>query len=497
MVSLHAHPVVLEALELGEALRVTRRAAVHDARQLSVNATSVAACLAAIDRGEAAAEQAMPRIIADHLAEYRALLVRWNALWAEHPALLGEARNTHLDAMRQAIALHRAETTIASAHEAITEVTSRAAASARLLTPRERALVANDVPRATPRAASLDYAVDPDAVVHALGQLQLKQASSELRQGLLLTDQMRRIEQEALPALHRGDPLLLIGETGGAKTALAEHLARRVVAEAPEFVSGYGDITSAQVIGSHELRSASGATVTEFVAGPLVRAMTEGRPIILDEINAMPPEFLKRLNRILQLGPGDHFSVQENAGASLRIAPGFVILATANEQSRRRYRGIEQLSAELVNRFGVGAFRVLYPDAHLAYGDLPRENLLLASAAAADRDGRLMPGITTALLERVARVAFISQQVFAGSQAPGFADFVSTEHAVDGEPGLEESVIAPRTLVSIVRTVARSAGALTMEHTLARFVDGVMHREDRHVLGLILQSQGFHAQVQR
>lgn len=300
---------------------------------------------------------------------------------------------------------------------------------------------------------------------------------------------MRDIIAEALPALTRGEPLLLLGETGGAKTALAEYLSRVMLGSEPELVSGYGDITSSQLIGSHELRSEQGATVSVFVAGPLLRAMAEGRPVILDEVNAMPAEFLKRLNRILQLRPGDTFAVQENSGIGVTIEQGFAILATANEQTPHRYRGIDRMSAELVNRFGANSYRVHYPDARLAYTDVPRENALLAAASIADASGQVPLGADE--LERVARAAFISQQVFAGSHGEGFSRFVSTEREIDGRPGLEESVLAPRTLVAIVQKAARSGGQVTLDHALTRFVDGVMHAEDRRVLALILRSQGF------
>ena len=92
---------------------------------------------------------------------------------------------------------------------------------------------------------------------------------------------------------------------------------------------------------------------------------------------------------------------------------------------------------------------------------------------------------------RAARAAFISQQVFAGSHGAGFADYVSTERGIDGRPGLDEAVLAPRTLVAIVQKAAGSGGSVTLDRALARFVESVMHREDRRVLALILEGQGF------
>ncbi|MFV0433541.1 MAG: AAA family ATPase [Leucobacter sp.] len=337
----------------------------------------------------------------------------------------------------------------------------------------------------------IDSAARRDGVLDALASLRLREARRQLRDGLLLTKQMRGIIAEAVPAVLRGDPVLLVGETGGAKTALAEHLARHGLGREPELISGYGDITSAQLIGAHELSAEGGATVSAFVPGPLLRAMTEGRPVILDEINAMPAEFLKRLNRILQLRPGDALGVQENAGREVRIAPGFAILATANEQTPHRYRGLDRLSAELVNRFGANAYRVHYPDTGLRYEEFPRENALLAAAAVVDRHGSLPPELPADELFRAARAAFISQQVFAGAHSDGFGDYVSTERSIDGRPGLEEAVLAPRTLVATLQKVAGSAGSVTLDRALTRFVEGVMHREDRRVLALIIEGQGF------
>jgi len=472
-----SHPVVIEAQELAFEIRATRRAIIADTRLL----------------GEASQE------VLAHQQSLADLTTQLDALEEEHAELLDTARSDRTRALRQAVLLRRAELQDRRRHRDARVIVEYAAAVPRDLTARETANV--DALLHAPSlfeaaVAGLPADVSREAVFQALAQMRLREAAEQLRGGLLLTGQMRTIREESLASLRRGEPLLLIGETGGAKTALAEHLSHLVAPGEPEFVSGYGDITSGQVIGSHALRAEGGATLTEFQPGPLVRAMRDGRPIILDELNAMPAEFLKRLNRILQLRPGDQFSVQENAGEALTIAPGFVILATANEPSARRYRGIEQLSAELINRFGANTFRVHYPDTGISFTDLPRENLLIASAAASDREGRIMGGVTADELLRVARAAMISQHVFTGSQEEGFRDVVSTERTIDGRAGLEETVLAPRTMVALVTKVARSAGAITMEHALNRFVQGIMHPEDRDVMALIFRGQGFDVTTQ-
>lgn len=400
---------------------------------------------------------------------------------------IDEALTRRATTIREGIEMFRAEQRHVEAERSAQELLNCVSNAGRDLTDVERETIANL--RAVRKEQDIAQGVDP-GVLSVIANLRIRLAKRQLHAGLLLTAQMDRILAEARGAVRRGDPILLIGETGGAKTALAEYLARRARSR-PEFISGYGDITTAQVIGAHELRAAGHATTSEFVPGPLLRAMLTGTPVILDEINAMPAEFLKRLNRLLQLRPGDTFVVQENAGQAVDIQPGFLIIATANEQSSRRYRGIEHLSAELINRFGANTYRVHYPDRGRAFHEVPTENLLLATAAVARVDGSLPSWVTSRDVEGIARAAFVSQQVFSGSQAEGFRDFVSTEREVDGRPGLEENVLAPRTVVAILGNVAGSAGEITVERALQRFVEGVMHREDRDVLTLILRGQGF------
>lgn len=507
-----ADPVLFEVQDLWHELHDTRRALLADYSRLSERPDEAWLRRALTALGDAerreghTQEEAARELTAQLPAELAELVHAATELHGrltdlvhdrEHAETIDRALTRHTRVLRIAVEVRRAELRERLLEDEADALMHRAAASARSLTRGEAERVTElGIPRGENAGiaaweAQLASEHLRDSVLLVLASMRVREARAQLRDGLLLTGQMRRIIAEASPAAHRGDPVLLIGETGGAKTALAEHLARIVTGADPEFVSGYGDITGSQVIGTHELRAEKGATVSAFVPGPLLRAMAEGRAVILDELNAMPPEFLKRLNRVLQMRPGDRFAVQENAGRPVVIAPGFVILATANEQTPHRYLGLERLSAELVNRFGANAYRVHYPDTGISYTGFPAENALLATAAVADRFGELRGGISSVDIERVSRAAFISQQVFAGTHGEGFDAFVSTEHEIDGRPGLEESVLAPRTLVAVLEKVAASGGKVTLDQALGRFVEGLMHREDRRVLALILQGQGF------
>jgi len=317
-------------------------------------------------------------------------------------------------------------------------------------------------------------------------RLQVREWKRQLDSGLLMTEQMQTIIDETLPAMVRGEPTLFVGETGGAKTAMAEYMVQTYFGVDPEFVSAYGDVNSYQLMGKQELREENGASVSEFVPGPIIRAMEQGTPLILDEINAMPPELLKRLNKIMQLRPGDRFTVQEDSGKIVEVQPGFCIIATANEKSKR-YKGVDDLSVEFKNRFGANINRVRYPDYDKGYDEYPRENAQLAMAAVATQRGELPPDIDEGDFENFVRAARLSQQIFSGINGEGYDQFIDTERMVDDRPGLEETVLAPRTMVDILHKVAGSYGTVSLKRACQTFLDGIKNPNDRQVMHHILE----------
>lgn len=317
-------------------------------------------------------------------------------------------------------------------------------------------------------------------------RLQVREWKRQLDGGLLMTEQMQTIIDETLPAITRGEPTLFVGETGGAKTAMAEYMVQTYFGVNPEFVSAYGDVNSYQLMGKQELREENGASVSEFVPGPTIRAMEQGTPLILDEINAMPPELLKRLNKIMQLRPGDRFTVQEDSGKIVEVQPGFCIIAMANEKSKR-YKGVDDLSVEFQNRFGANINRVRYPDYDKGYDEYPRENAQLAMATVATQRGELPPDIDEGEFESFVRAARLSQQIFSGTNGEGYNQFIDTEKMVDDRPGLEETVLAPRTMVDILHKVAGSYGTVSLKRACQTFLDGIKNPNDRQVMHHILE----------
>lgn len=329
------------------------------------------------------------------------------------------------------------------------------------------------------------------ALTDELNRLVRRRNRRELDRGLLLTPQMRTVLSKALPILSQGRPVLLVGETGGAKTALARELAGRTSKAPAELVSFHGEINTYQLIGRDRIESDGGMS---FRQGPVLRAITRGAPLILDEVNAAPAEFLKRLNVIMQLRPGDSFLVQEDSDSHVAVREGFCIIATANEKSTR-YKGVEVLSAELKNRFGTNVYRIGYPDQDVVVGELPSEGLALAEAALADELGEFPVELSQGQLVALVKAAHATQKLFTGDYGDERADdlirgFIPIDRMVDGAnaPALEDSVLSPRMVVSILQQVREGMGRVKLTELLRDWVVGIEKHRDREVLMRLLES---------
>ena len=350
-------------------------------------------------------------------------------------------------------------------------------------------------------AAKETIVLEDDGAVEELARRRLLDSKRQLEEGVLMTDQMTAAERVNLPVLLKGQPLLLVGETGGAKTALARHMAREILSmtgkgsKEPEVISGSPEITAYQLMGKPGLKSnREGATVTFFEPGPMVRAMEEGRPIILDEINAIPAEILKRLNIIMQLRPGQKYTVQEDSGMEVTVASGFCIIATMNEKSHR-YRGVEELSTEFRDRFGVNIAKINYPDQDVTPGSetIPQDLLNLALLTCMDKFGNTqLRNMTLDELISLVRVAHMTQIMYTHpSGDAAFANYLSTDRAAEsGTTALSEKVISPRTMVQIISKVRDSNGKTTLKEQLAGFIENTTNKIDKQIIINLLENYG-------
>ncbi len=94
----------------------------------------------------------------------------------------------------------------------------------------------------------------------------------------------------------------------------------------------------------------AGWTYSQFAYGVMAQAIRDGEPIIIDEIDQIPPEILARINDLMTKKPGEKWRIQENGEEEITIPEGFIVLATANLKSGR-YKSREELDAAFASRF--------------------------------------------------------------------------------------------------------------------------------------------------
>lgn len=273
--------------------------------------------------------------------------------------------------------------------------------------------------------------------------------------GILFDEQMIRAIDRATGNLMDGKPFLLVGDKGIAKTQVGKFVARLWEKQEPVIISGHGDMMSNELVGQMEQDKET--RVFAFKEGKLVQAMREGRPVILDEINLGDQSVVMRLQDILLRRPGDQVLLQENGKEPIEIQPGFVVFATANEASAR-YQHRNILDPAHRDRYDVWLLH--YPD-HETTNPLttvPESLMLLGLSAAVDRQGNISRHINAAELEKLVRLAHVTQHLYSvpasNVRAPGLVPAgQATSALIDAEP-LMSDCITPRALHEIVERCA-------------------------------------------
>lgn len=124
-------------------------------------------------------------------------------------------------------------------------------------------------------------------------------------------------------AFRRGLPVMLKGPTGCGKTRLVEHMAHRL--GVPLFtVSCHEDMTASDLLGRYVLVGGD----TEWVDGPLTRAVREGGICYLDEIVEARQDATVAIHSLT-----DHrrsLSLERRGGETLSAADGFGLVVSYN-----------------------------------------------------------------------------------------------------------------------------------------------------------------------
>lgn len=301
-----------------------------------------------------------------------------------------------------------------------------------------------------------------------------------LNSGFVETPSIREEVMKIVSHSQLGIPVLLRGHLGTGKTEIALHVARKYFGYEPEFISGSEEATKYDIYGrtqigvrpekdrirefEHHMREymkwnpdapkeelkevekqyyqaivVKGLTTSFFHYGPLVRAMREGKPIIIDEMDGIPHSIIMRLNHVLTRRAGDTVRVQENGGDDIIVKKGFTVLATGNIKSARYKR--EELDAAFLSRWW--SSDINYPPQQETY------EILVASLL--DKRGNLQIKNSYDLddLKRLTEAAAEIQRIFAGEQVDYFGEGADAAREIPAS--LKKSVLSLRHLWNIVR----------------------------------------------
>ena len=181
---------------------------------------------------------------------------------------------------------------------------------------------------------------DEEVYYEAKRRLLLEYRRQLLTDGFVETPGVKNEVMKIISHLKLGIPVLLRGHLGAGKTEVALHVSRKYFGCEPEFISGSEEATKYDIYGRtqigvrpeedkmREFRSrmeeyvrmnpmagkkevkeverqyyqaivVRGLTTSFFQYGPLVRAMQEGTPLVIDEMDGIPHSIIMRLNHVL------------------------------------------------------------------------------------------------------------------------------------------------------------------------------------------------------
>lgn len=236
-------------------------------------------------------------------------------------------------------------------------------------------------------------------------------------------------------------------------------------------------------------------TFSDFFVGPIYRAMRNGRPVVLDEIDYIKPEVLASLNHILTRMTGESVSVQQDSGESAQMRRGFCVIATGNfpsEADVERYVGTQKMNAAFLSRFGKLNHDYLPQSAEPNLADAEAEerknsdsfHMLLARSI--DRYGNISaPKGSIEKLWKFAVFAKKSQDIFSGK----WADKETGEAGLTREM-VGDEVLSPRHITRIIEAWQKDNMQYELDHYIFERFIGEARDTERAALYKIAQDVG-------
>lgn len=250
---------------------------------------------------------------------------------------------------------------------------------------------------------------------------------------------------------------------------------------------------------------------TKPYLGMFYKAMKEGRPIIIDEMNAIPHHSLIMLNDLLTKKPGDIVKPMIDDMEEFKVREGFYVIGTGNwapEDVDSIYVGREKIDAAFLSRFGKINYDYLPnakdvsalveeadPDAIMAQRDVRSQNELfhMMLIQLMDARGNLeLPKGEEENLLGLAAAARIIQDVASGYKVEKsfYPTFTSTE--TDPKELLKENILSLRHLVPIVLAWKADGFRRDLDDYAFKYYveDSKVHPDEMKYIYQIMQTQG-------
>lgn len=194
-------------------------------------------------------------------------------------------------------------------------------------------------------------------------------------------------------------------------------------------------------------------TISRHFLGPMYRAMEQGRPVIIDEVNAISHEVLISLNHALTRREGEGVMVSKD-GRIITVKKGYGVIMTGNlNQGQERYVDRKDMDPAFLSRIYKIPYDYLPQKTEGPLKDEagPQNELFhLMLAKVMDKNGNIeMPGDTIEKLWYLAEAARVTQNVFAGKEVRE-AHYFRQEGQTPIPYFLQEQVLSLRALEQIL-----------------------------------------------
>lgn len=234
-------------------------------------------------------------------------------------------------------------------------------------------------------------------------------------------------------------------------------------------------------------------TTVEKVDKEVLLALRQGRPVIIDEMNAIAMPNLIALNDILQHHAGQEAYV---AGVGkVEIKPGFCLIGTGNLSTQQvSYEGTNALNPAFQSRFTTIVYNYVPQETEGSLADrregTPSELFRLMVEHLCNKDGSLdVPDAKASLdgLWRLAEYARMSQNIFEG---------VSELGAGADTPTLSEAVLSIRNLMHVLDFWNQGEEADLSYALWEAFLSTITNADDRNLLLGLAARYGFFTEAE-